>query len=593
MKPWMAWGLGLLVLAGLAAPARSQPGYPFSYPVSYCPARAGAPASSYYSYPSMPGMRAQVPYYYYVVPQPSAPSGYGWPTSGPGMPAMTNGVGPAGFAPPMPPAWPVAAQPVGVYSFARTVSAHQSEIVPQQSDVASPPTVSMPSATHTGSASPTCCDSVSRVPNFLGDFVARPSVGLVNQPVTSTVATTTLTFVGNSIDVDGGTGPNTFYAPVVFTGPGGPYLILTDVLGFGVRIPPLVSILRENAQLTAAIQANFPGATFAGGIGPLFVSTNVFFDYLLTTGQTVPGLVAVFSLPNPSGGGLVGRNKYFDDGSPLPRDRVFVDYSHVGDFQGLGTSFDVNRYVFGAERTFLDGSGSVEVRVPFAGTVDSDQIGGQALDVNDAEFGNVGLLFKGSLFRNANWIVTAGLGLSMPTADDSRLLFEGRTILEIRNQAWLIQPILVAAWAPNDRFYAQAGLQFDFAANGNPVNVRSPGGEFAQRGVLTDQTYLYTSAAVGYWLYQSDTNYLSGVSLQGELHYNRTLGNRDFVLTGSALVTDLNDNLDVLNGTTGVNFVLNDRAVLALGVSFPLDDEWLYDWSLLARLNVRFGTAAP
>ena len=155
-----------------------------------------------------------------------------------------------------------------------------------------------------------------------------------------------------------------------------------------------------------------------------------------------------------------------------------------------------------------------------------------------------------------------------------------------------MQPILGAVWAPNDRFYVQAGLQFDFDANGNPVYIRSPGGEFGQRGILTDQTYLYASGAVGYWVYQSDTKFLSGVSLQGELHYDKPLGNRDFVQTGSVLVTDLNSNIDVLNATTGLNFVFRDRATLALGVSFPLAGDRLYDWNLMARLNFRFGTGA-
>lgn len=472
MKPWMASGLGLLALAGLAAPARSQSGYASSYPVSYYPFMAGVPVP-YYSYPPMAGQRAA--FCYYVVPQTSAPGGHGWPANGTGMPAMANGVEPASVAPPRQVVWPAGSQPSGVYSSGQMASAQFAEIPPRQPDIASPPTVILPSTTNTGSVSPTCCDPISRVPNFLGDFVARPSFGFVNQPITSTVITNTLTFFGLPSDVAGGIGANTFFAPFRpngFVGPGGPYRIFTDVTGTNVPFPPDISILNENAQLTAAIQANFPGATFAGGLGLLEPPFPVIFQYLQTTGQTVPGLVALVSLPNPSGGGLVGRNKYFDDGSPLPRDRVFFDYSHVGNFQGLDTSFDVNRYVFGAEKTFLDGTASVEVRVPFAGTVNSDQLGGQALDVDHAEFGNVGLLLKGTLFRNANGIVAVGLGLSMPTADDSRILFAGRTVLEIRNHAWLLQPILAAAWVPNDRFYVQAGLQFDFDANGNPVYVR-------------------------------------------------------------------------------------------------------------------------
>ncbi len=513
---------------------------------------------------------------------------------------------------------------LGVYSSGLTALAGQppENAPPQQSAVAAPVTVELPQETTTGpaysifeifsqpyacvdcQAAPACCDPVSRVPNFLGDFVARSGGALVNQPSiisggsNGTASTTTiLAFTGRGSDVAGGLGSNTFYAPLVFKGPGGPYLITTNVTGTGVPPFPISSILNENAQLTAKVDANFPGATFVSGTGLLQPPFTLMFDYLQTkAGQTptppqiVPGLVAAVNLANPSGGGLVGRNNYFDNGSPLPNDRVFFDYNHVGAFNnGLGTQFDINRYVFGVEKTFLNGFGSVEVRVPFAGTANSDQTGGQGLALDNAEFGNVGLLLKGTLFRNANWIVSAGMGVSMPTADDSRILVGGQSVIEIRNDAWLLQPILGAAWAPNDRFYAQAGLQFDFDANGNPVYVRQPGGDLTNRGILTDQTYLYASGAVGYWLYKADSEFLSGVSLQGELHYNRTLGNQDFVQTGSVLVTDLNGNIDVLNATAGVNVVLRDQATLSLGVSFPLAGERLYDWDLMARLNFRFG----
>jgi hypothetical protein len=114
--------------------------------------------------------------------------------------------------------------------------------------------------------------------------------------------------------------------------------------------------------------------------------------------------------------GVAGRNNYFDDGSPLPQDRVFFDYNHVGAFGTVGTRFDINRYVFGVEKTFLNGRGSIELLVPFAGTANNDQIGGQGLAEDHLEFGNVRLLLKGPLFRNPNWIVTA-----RDRPDDDRL----------------------------------------------------------------------------------------------------------------------------------------------------------------------------
>jgi hypothetical protein len=481
-----------------------------------------------------------------------------------------------------------------VYASGRAV-AQQPEPLPPLPSFTAPPAAQMPSLLSWWTVSNAAAsDPVCRVPNFFGDFVARPSGALVDQPAVSTVTTKTLTFFGLPNDVHGGLGSNIYFPPFRpngIVGPGGPYQIFTVVTGTGVLPLPITSILNENAELTAKIKANFPGAIYAGGTGLLQPPFTVMFDYLNPAVHTVPGLVAVVNLPNPSGGGLVGRNKYFDDGSPLPHDRVFFDYDHVAGFNGLGTSFDINRYVFGVEKTFFNGYGSIEVLVPFAGTANSEQNGGQGMAVSNAEFGNVGLLLKGVLFRNANWAVTAGVGVSMPTADDSRLLFAGRPIIEIRNKAWLVQPIVGAVWAPNDRFYAQTGLQFDFDPNGNPVYVREPGGDFGQRGILTDQTYLYASGAVGYWLYRSDTKFLSALGLQGELHYDRTLGNRDFVQTGSVLVADLNNNIDVLNATTGINVVFRDRTTLALGVSFPVTGNRLSDWNLMARINIPFGKA--
>jgi hypothetical protein len=504
---------------------------------------------------------------------------------------------------------------LAVCSAGRTASGQQPEMPPQPQGIVVPAGVVLPSPTNAGplsgipegafsstpawekgTASLSCLDPVSSVPNFFGDFVARSSKALVDQPVVSKTMTNTLTFVGLPSDVSGGLGANVFFPPFRpngFVGPGGPYQITTVVTGTGVPPFPITSILNQNAQLTALIDAKFSGAVFAGGTGLLQEPFTLTFEYLQKTTQTVPGLVAVVNLSNPSGGGLVGRNKYFDDGSPLPQDRVFFDYSHIGAFGGLGTSIDVNRYVVGMEKTFLDGFGSIEVMVPFAGTLNSDQNGGQGQAVNNAEFGNVGLLLKGTLFRNPNFAVTAGMGVSVPTADDSRILYAGQPVVDIRNQAWLLQPVVGAIWAPNDRFYAQVGLQLDIDPSGNPVYVREPGDELVRGGVLTDQTYLYASGAIGCWLYRSDVGFLSGVSLQGELHYDRTLDKRDVVQAASVLVADANSDVDVLDATVGVNFAFCDRATLALGVSFPVAGERLYDWNLTAQLNIRFGPGAP
>jgi hypothetical protein len=314
---------------------------------------------------------------------------------------------------------------------------------------------------------------------------------------------------------------------------------------------------------------------------------NMFYNYLLSTGQITPGSIVCVNLANPSGGGLVGRNNFFDDGSPVPHDRVYFFYNHIGDFQGLGANFEINRYVFGVEKAFFDNLCSIELRVPFAGTANSDQIAGQGLSVDHTEFGNLGLALKAALCRTANFLVSVGLGLSFPTADDSRLFLNGQPVIAIQNHAVLLEPLLGIAWAPSNRLYAQLGLQFELDPSGNPVQALNTAGNLYRAGTLRDQDYVFLSGAVGYWVYQNSDSWLSGVALQGELHYDTSFGPQRSVQDANVLVSDFS-HVDALNGTAGVICNFGQHASFSLGVSFPLTGDRLYDWNLIAQLNCRF-----
>jgi len=426
---------------------------------------------------------------------------------------------------------------------------------------------------------PAWCDPISRVPNFLGDFFARGA-----QVSRNTFLLETLTYTGAGAEGFTQSG-FVIQAPLTANGPGGPFTLTKSI---PYPFPGKIK-LAENAELSAQVQAEFPGASFVNGGGtridfdPTIIS--FFYNYLFESGQNI-----LVNLPNPAGGGLVGRNRYFENGSPLPQDRVYFFYNRVGNFQGLGNGFDINRYVFGAEKTFLDNYVSVEVRVPFAGTANSDQVAGQELAVDHTEFGNVGLAVKGLLYRTPNFAASVGLGVSAPSADDSRLLVGDATVVEIENRTWLIQPMFGAAWAPNDRCYTQFGVQFDFDPSGNPVRALDADGGLSRVGVLNDQHYAFLNSAAGYWIYQNDRGgRCTGAAIQGELNYNRSFGHRDVVGDGTVAVSDLFSHVDSLNGTLGTIFQFGERTSLSLGVSFPLSGDHLYDWTAIAQLNYNFG----
>jgi hypothetical protein len=453
-----------------------------------------------------------------------------------------------------------------------------------------------------------CCDPVYNIPDFLGDFFARGLQACRIIPPVNTLTTQTLTFTGTASDTSGQIPAiagrvriaivGTFFAPFSsgggsnngIGGPGGPYNISSNVTGT-FTVPTNVT-LNQNTELTGLIDAKFPGAAFENGTGNLNTG-DVLFNYLFTTGRVIPGAVICVNLPDPSNGGAVGRNKFFDDGSPIPQDRVYFLYNHVSDFRGLGTGFDINRYVVGVEKTFLDGLISVEVRVPFAGTANSDQVTGQGLSVDNGEFGNLGLAFKAALYRTPHFLVSAGLGLSFPTCDDSRMILNGQPVIDIQNEAVLLQPLFGAAWAPNDRMYAQLGLQLDFDPSGNPVQTLTQTGAPYRAGTLRDQHYAFLSGAAGYWLYKNDASWLTGVALQGELHYDKSFGPHHVVQDGNVVVGDLNSEIDVLNGTAGVIANVGKRGSFALGASFPLTGNHVYDWNLIAQLTYRFGPRVP
>jgi hypothetical protein len=67
---------------------------------------------------------------------------------------------------------------------------------------------------------------------------------------------------------------------------------------------------------------------------------------------------------------VVGRTKIADDNSPLPRDRFIFNYDYFNN-ASLGSGIDVSRISLGVEKTFLDQQASVELRIPFASTLDS------------------------------------------------------------------------------------------------------------------------------------------------------------------------------------------------------------------------------
>lgn len=306
--------------------------------------------------------------------------------------------------------------------------------------------------------------------------------------------------------------------------------------------------------------------------------------------------VQVFDVSNPAGGGVVGRVKVSEDSSPLPRDRFIFNYDYFNNVPLTPGGQTVNRFAVGIEKTFLDGMMSVEARLPFASTLSSDGIVGS--QSTNTELGNLHMMIKALLYRTDQFAIASGLGISLPTASDTRIRFtDGTDLIQIRNETVLLEPYLAALWTPNERLFSQLWFSVPFDTCGNPVHVNLFGGGLRQVGTLQEQTRVVLEGQLGYWVVRNDndpTRALRGLAPFVELHYSTTTADPDVVASNGFAIGDLSGRVDELNLTAGVTSQLSNNFFLSVGLVTPLrdQDDRTFDYQVGVRANLFFGPTA-
>ena len=300
-------------------------------------------------------------------------------------------------------------------------------------------------------------------------------------------------------------------------------------------------------------------------------------------------------IPSPSAGGVVGRQKIGENNSPIPVDRVFFNYNYFNNAPFTATGVNVHRFTPGFEKTFLDRMCSFEMRFPFASTLDSNIIVDGSNDTSAAEFGNLHLALKALLFRDEILAISAGLGISEPTADDIRVAaFNGAPLVRFKNEAVHLQPFLGTLYTPNERFFAQGFAQLDFDANGNELHANTRGAGLRHVGTIHDQTLLYLDGSLGYWLYHCPdaSQFVTGLAPMVELHLNTTINDPDFVQAGTLQVQSGPGNFSTLNFTCGLNVELRQRSSMLFGLVIPIGgDDQPFDFEASVLFNYQFGGA--
>ncbi len=292
--------------------------------------------------------------------------------------------------------------------------------------------------------------------------------------------------------------------------------------------------------------------------------------------------------PSPGGGRSL---KIGENNKALPTDRVYFSYNHFDNamhsvgFDVPNRTFSVDRYTLGVEKTCSEGLWSAEVRVPFGGGFN---LSTTDFGTNGGDVGNMAVIVKRLLHRNATGAVSAGLGIDTPTGGD----VTGRTILSdyvYYNDAVRLSPWIGFLCAPDDSLFYQGFLQVDVPTNGNRVDLNG-----ARLGSVSDQTLMMFDLQAGYWLYRDQSAHcLTGLATLLELHYTTTVQDADQVVGTDGnqyfVFTNTDNRVDIVNLTVGLQAEMG-MTTLSVGGVFPLrtGSNRAFDAELQVFLNRRF-----
>jgi hypothetical protein len=288
---------------------------------------------------------------------------------------------------------------------------------------------------------------------------------------------------------------------------------------------------------------------------------------------------------------FAGAFKVAENESPRPTDRVFTTYNYFDNIVGPGgapipginntqvttvtgapgnvpapittttattsvsgiprLTTNLNREVFGFEKTFLDGNASVEVRMPLLQqTSPIDGFG-----ASDA--GDVTVIVKYAVIndRQTGNILSGGLAVTAPTGP--RIPTIDGTL-----HSTYLQPWFGYIWNA-DAFFIHA-----FHSVVVPTDSR-------------DVTLLFNDVGFNYWLYKNNANrLLNFVVPMAEVHVTTPLNHRD--LTSPVYVPD------IVALTGGVHVGLFQNTTLSFGAVTPVTGPRVYNVEGFVQLNWRF-----
>ena len=269
--------------------------------------------------------------------------------------------------------------------------------------------------------------------------------------------------------------------------------------------------------------------------------------------------------------------------SPRPVDRVFYRFNYYDNInpsrfnQPISDIHNVQLYrnSFGFEKTFMNGTVSIGLRVPF-NTIDAEGKGyvvspppGGIVTPGDAGFdttvfGNISAIVKAILLEDkaTGSLVSAGATIVFPTAA-TKLVDPGPSTLSY------IQPF--------GGFILNRG---DFFVQGfTSITLPVAGAE---------SIIMFNDLGAGYFIYRdrSGASWLRSVAPTLEIHVTTPIRQPQGVTEfGFIDNVTINDTVDITMGST---FEFVNKATLGVGFVIPVCSTRPFDYEILAQLNYRF-----
>ena len=207
--------------------------------------------------------------------------------------------------------------------------------------------------------------------------------------------------------------------------------------------------------------------------------------------------------------------KASENQSPRPQDRVYFDfnfYSNVNSTVNTAQRSPVNQlnaytYMWGFEKTFDQGNGSIGMRLPLNSLTATSSNGAVPAPTSTA-LGNLDIFGKYILKQNLETgsLITAGFQIT-PSTGTSR--FAGAPYIASLNTTYF-QPFIAYLWR-RDRFFIQGFTGFDFPANNADVSL------------------IYNDIGMGYMVYQNadTTRFITAIAPTFEVHVNSPINHRN------------------------------------------------------------------